>query len=377
MTFIIYLLPFLADVCVGIFLFTMPVIASNAGASPLFIAGYPVIFSVCYLGTSVIMSRLRIDRSTSFLILRVTIIVIMAVAAVAFIFPLPHLFFVYAFVLGMVCALFFVSFQVLMDAVSKDQPLYCNVSNYNISWSLGLGIGPFISGAVYGLGPSVPFLFILLCGVGVLVLLAVVKKSRLKEIHSGCDKPDRTRVTPNMLILGWALILIGASSGTFLRVMFPDHGLKLGLGEFNTGALVLIFLGTQAAVSFGMRYWYKFIEKYKLLLPITLIAVCAFVSIGFARSFPLLVPAFVLAGVFGALAFFYAIYYSLADAKHSLRNVSINESLVGISGILAPFGMGSIATAVNYSAAFTAVAVFVGVIFLAAFVYYLRPIAKR
>ncbi|MBI4977011.1 MAG: MFS transporter [Spirochaetes bacterium] len=372
MTILIYMLPFLTDVCIGIFLFAYPVAASKAGATPFFIANIPVVFSFCYLAASFALARVKLSSAGYYRVLIISILAMMAAAVVSYLVKGPLLLvYLYVFVIGSFCALFFVSFQVIMDMVSHRQPLYCNVSNYNISWSLGLGAGPLISGLLYEYDARISFLVAAGLCLTVLILLFVVRSLHLNDAAVAVKKP--TPDTPdNKVRFGWALILLGAATGVFVRVLFPDFGLKQGFSTAQAGALIFCFLGTQAVLSFLMRFIYEKLER----IYITVIAAgCALASlcvIGFAHSLPALFAAFALFGVFQTVFFFYAVFYALSNRKNASRNVSINEGIVGAAGIIAPFAFGSLATKAGYPSTFAAVAGFVLIVFVTAYILYLR-----
>ena len=154
MRFLFYLMPALVDMIIGVFFFVSAKRMANSGASSFLIALTMTTWAVFYAATAFAMGYIQNRRNavkllySSLGVLYLSMLGLMLFSSL----KLQYLFLVGT---GIGCAMFFCPFQVVSGLFGKTvydlESIAKNTGLYTFSWSLGLAMGPFASGFVWGL----------------------------------------------------------------------------------------------------------------------------------------------------------------------------------------------------------------------------------
>jgi len=343
---LIYVFPFLMDMVVGSIVFACSVRAAENGRSAAEVANVITAFSIAYLLACPIVGRLVTPRNAA----RILIGVCLAVAGMAYAF----IFFpgytvtcalvaVAAFIIGF----FFVAFQVFMKAVDSGaaKGVAYSTGLYTFAWSTGMATGPFITGFLWSrFGWTSCFLFVLAAavatGLGVYLLKhhgdAAPAHPQPEPAAGPVLEPlDYSRL-PDLAWMGWLCGGIGALTFSMIRGVFPSSGSFFHLTRVEQGTVFFISCGMQALTGLALmrsRLW--------MYRPLPLAAFGALGAAGLGLfALATRAPAFYLAagcyGVYAGAFFFYLVFHALVHPVKSARYVSLNESVVGATGIAGP-----------------------------------------
>jgi MFS family permease len=276
-------------------------------------------------------------------------------------------------VLAVATALFFLPFQVFMKAVESDphRGVVRSTALYTFSWSLGFGGGPFIAGFIYQwLGWQWCFAFtgllglLTACGVQLLKHHAkhhhreAVAPSQPASGQSSDDvEPVNYHTMPDLAWLGWVITGIGCLGINSFLALLPSVGVAFTISKSQIGSMLAALYVVQALVGLSLlrsRTW--------MFRPGPVVGFAVFGLIGLAGFGVSLLPVFdeieVLTvpfrtlglyasvacyGVFSGSFFFGLVFHSLVHPHRSVRYVAVNETVVGICGVVGPVMAGTLA----------------------------------
>jgi MFS family permease len=245
------------------------------------------------------------------------------------------------FFLPMGVSFFFNAFQAFMLGVSNDaaRPLHITVSLYTFAWSLGFGLGPFISGIAAGYLSWIQNYYL---SAGFCVLIAIVvityrrpkRTTRIKMDSESMQQEARKR--PPLYIPGWMGMVIGLigwlTIATYWPVIATQQGISTafrGFVEFayamaqGLGALALILLGR----------W----QKNTLSIPVFgLIGVSALVVFGTSSSSFFYLAGAALMGLFTAGNILFSVYHCMLETHQASKRIAVNEMMFGLGFLAGP-----------------------------------------
>ena len=148
---------------------------------------------------------------------------------------------------------------------------------------------------------------------------------------------------PDLAWVGWIVAGVGCLAVTIVRGLFQYRAEALGVSAMHQGNILALVSYSQAftALFLGMmRYW-----MYRRLVPLALAVsgIAGLLIIGLSVSIPVLYAGALLFGFFSSSFFFYFVFHSLVHPERSSVYVSVNESVVGVTAIIAPVIGGLIA----------------------------------
>lgn len=223
---------------------------------------------------------------------------------------------------------------------------------FNISWSAGLAVGPFVGGLLYDASQAYPFMVVPAMGLFVAVLIASVPHERhqhgvatadVLEKRAGHDRLGEAYLRCVWLaaLMAWAMVGVArlvfpkrvqdlVSAGE-MRLLFEDHAPQwLQSGEATifsymsttlSAASCLVFLCMGAA-----HFWH---HRFRYLLLLQAASALALWVLGLANSLALMMAAYTVLGVMSGAAFFSSVYYGTADPAKKHGRTAINEAIVG------------------------------------------------
>ena len=362
--YLIYVFPALMDVVIGAVLFVTIERATGAKWSAFKIGMLACSWAGVYTVFSYLIGQIVTKRNAAWII--VLSAIVMLITSICFIvFPALNMQFLFASLTGLCGAMFFTPFQVFMRAVEDGKPAGVRRSTalYTFSWSFGMACGPFLSGFIIQWS-NWRGCHIMNAVIGVIVGIGIYMMKHHAETHPKSaevetaeavetteDKPEESTKEyadlPDLAWMGWVFAGVGCFSVAIIRSFFQYRAEPLGIPDAEQGTVL-------ALVSFSQSFTALFLGRfhfwmYQRFMPFIL-TICGAVGLlifGLTTNIYSFYTAAILYGFFSSSFFFYFVFHSLVHPERSTFYVSINEVVVGITGIAAPIIGGIIADRTN------------------------------
>lgn len=342
-----YLLPFIADLIVAMMLFVAPVWAATSGASVRFTCAIGVTASACYLLTNLLLSKFANPRVAPRLL--VAALLTSVVASVAGVFA-PNYYWMLPFAagIGVGAGFFFAPFQMVMSEDGDCRPLGTSVILYNLSWSMGYMLGPFLAGALLARSrASVHAIAAALGIVALFPLLRVLAARRAKaaggeEGEQHADPLVRREGRQFYIWVGWGSVLLQGYVTSTIGYVFPKLGLSRGFSEFQLGLIGSTHVLMQMilmVILWRLRSWLY--RPWATLMAAGL-GTAGFLLLATTATMLANVCGVMLIGSAGGINFYSAVYYANAHDDRS-KAVGVQEAMVGLGMLLGP-GIGALLT---------------------------------
>lgn len=370
--FLIYLFPAAADVVIAAAMFVCSNRLADAGRSRTEVALVFSIWAIVYIASNQILARFVTSRNAATMLIVANLLFTATAGAFVLFKGMWSIYSIMA-VLAVATALFFLPFQVFMKAVEPDQHrgVVRSVAIYTFSWSLGFASGPFIAGFIYQwFGWQWCFAFTgllsLLTACGVQLLKHHAKYHHSESVMYSHSAPNQLSsnveavnyyTMPNLAWLGWVVGGIGCLGVYSLLALLPSVGVAFTISKSQIGSIIALLYVVQALVGLSFLR-----SKTWMFRPGPAMGFAAFGLVGLAGFGMSLLPAIdgveVLTvplrtlllyasvacyGVFSGSFFFRLVFYSLVHPHHSVRYVAVNETVVGICGVVGPIMAGTLA----------------------------------
>lgn len=342
---LIYLFPALMDIVIGGILYICPTRLTEQGYNPIIVTIIASVWALAYMTTSHFLGKILTKSNASKLIM-ISCISVTLICGGFILFPGVVMMFVLMAILGVATALFFSPFQVFMKAVGggHDSGVVKSTALYTFSWSAGMAAGPFISAYLW-VATSWQMCYVLIGGCSILTAIGIyLLKHHAEEHpvkHSEVATPaeptlNRYEKMPDLAYMGWIVAGVGTLVVMLTKQLLPDTGKSIGLQITQTGNILFLLSGTQAITGLLMiksKYW-----MFRRLPSIIfgLCGIAAMLLFVLCDSANFLYLAAVLYGVYSGSFFFGLVFHSLIHPQKAGKYVSVNESLVGLCGIIGP-----------------------------------------
>ena len=261
-------------------------------------------------------------------------------------------------------AMFWPATQAWLAEVTRGgrKGLAANLGSFNISWTVGLMLGPPLAGVVWQFGRPAPFL---LASAGVLLVLGLMRtvptvRRQAEEPEAADEDPVDSRVAEHYLRLAW----VANSASWFARglvgVVFPKLGKELGLSEQLIGIIIAALLGGQLAMFAFLRKRTGWQYRLWPLVAAELVG-CVGMMVAFLARAPLIFASgLALAGVCAGMTYVASLFYSLQGRSAGRGGrAGIHEAVLGSGMVLGPLLGGLVANYVDLRSPFlVAAAVF-------------------
>ena len=345
----IYLVPFLLDFILFMVQLRLADAAgremnlSNAQATCLLVA-----FSVAYMIVCPFVGRALNARSTRPILL-------FAIAAIL-VLGVPLLWTTQFWsalalmsALGAAAALAFNAFQSLMRGRTDEGALGATVAKYNISWSLGIGLGFLLGGVLKTLGQ--PLWLSLACAAAVAVVWWMIWSEKPvsapifaeeNALSSTRNEAQNAMESRDNEVLGNEMRYVAIAWSLCLAANFVQRPLVTFVTKFSAqnhhdawvaGTLLCALLWAQIA---GAWLGYSRPQWLRRAQPVALLQIGIALALGglwwASGSYVLSLCFMAMLGVLHGLAFFFAVFYC-SDSVRSARNVGVNEMMVGVGNI--------------------------------------------
>ncbi|MCX5642068.1 MAG: hypothetical protein NTY10_02330 [Candidatus Omnitrophica bacterium] len=346
----IYLFPALMDFSVSFLLLLVSVRAVQLGTAPFKLGILGSVWGISYFISNLVLSRFAHKRTANLFIVLGCLFLVVIAPGFIFFHSLAALF-ILAFMIGPATAFFFIGFQLFMGE-GANLPVLKSAALYIFSWSAGAAFGCLFSGTLVDLPPVISILPVVASSLLIILGIRFIGKFSVREqegdakemrhVSFGLDRAVSPGIEKAYLFSGWvgiATVSVLLSGIVFLlpKIIIEKFGFSAAI------AGIMIFISCAVRALFGLflmkfpgwRYNFKAHSRLELL--------------GIAGVFLALVTSgitgviilSVIIGVYSGHALYNGVFYSLCQHRKSGRNISINESLIGVSAIIGPLILGA------------------------------------
>jgi predicted MFS family arabinose efflux permease len=248
---------------------------------------------------------------------------------------------------GSLCAAFFwPPIQAWLAEIGDRSRLSERLGMFNLSWSVGIMIGPMIGGVLYAIDYRYPWCYAIATNTLILTALSLAKGWRRRDVHVAVNAlNDEEHLEDPGLFFPLALWANFVCWFTLANVqsLYPKVAVANGFSPHLIGCLLFLVGVTQSMFFVLLRLSRVWHYRLGPLAAVHGTAALGMLLISRSASAPLLALAFPLLGVALGLSYYSSIYYSLCGHKHTGRRTSIHEFMVGTGFFLGPAAGGILA----------------------------------
>ena len=352
MILLVYSMPFLVYLCSSIFSTVLVINSSEAGASAFFVSLLAVFYGMGMMFSASTFSKFKIPKRIYPKLLYIQSCMQAVLSILCIIYLNNELSLLYSFLYGANTTIFFVCFQSLLDSVSKDLPVRISSGLFIFSWTLGLSVGPIVTGAVYNFNSSIGFFIVIVMSVLMFILFYLSRHLHFKPKRRKWEEPFM-RAPRYKVYIGWLIIFVGALVLHTLRFMFLDYGIKeVGLSNAKATFLVGVLSGVMSLGALFSAFYFRILEKKRVFTVVGLLTPIALTLLLVSNNFWIFFISFIFLGFVSGFGYFFGLYYALADQERDSANVAVNEALTGVAALVIPFIVGYLASNFSYFIAF-------------------------
>ncbi|MBW5397760.1 MFS transporter [Brachyspira pilosicoli] len=352
MILLVYSMPFLVYLCSSIFSTVLVINSSETGASAFFISLLAVFYGMGMMVSASTFSKFKIPKRIYPKLLYIQSCIQVVLSILCIIYLNNQLSLLYSFLYGSNTTIFFVCFQSLLDSVSKDLPVRISSGLFIFSWTLGLSVGPIVTGFVYNFSSDIGFFIVIAMSVLMFILFYLSRHLHFKPKRHKWEEPFM-RAPRYKVYIGWLIIFVGALVLHTLRFMFLDYGIKeVGLSKSSATFLVGVLSGVMSLGALFSSFYFRILEKKRVFTVVGLLTPIALTLLLISNNFWVFFVSFVFLGFVSGFGYFFGLYYALADQERDSANVAVNEALTGVAALVIPFIVGYLASNFSYFIAF-------------------------
>lgn len=336
---VIYSYPFLVDIVVALLLFVGRHSLASRGLPEGTVGSVLLFYGVGYCGASLFMRHVVRPRLAKVQMVGALLVVVATCLALAQIEPVLGIQALFC-VVPIAISLFFNSFQSYMLGVTAEarRPLAAMAGHYTFSWSLGYALGPLVSGAsrAYMEWAQVYYLAAALTA-AVAVLVALYRPYRPPAGEADEPRPQPVRAAGRSLIgPAWLGVALGWIGWNAVSTYWPVQAAQVGFSAGIKGGVEFAFAVAQSLGALALT-WMGAWHHRPLVLPLLGgLGVAGLLVLGTAAAPLTFMIAAVLLGLYTSSAFSFMVYHSMYDADRVVKRVSYNETVVGLSFLVAP-----------------------------------------
>lgn len=352
MILLVYSMPFLVYLSSSIFSTVLVINSSEMGASAFFISLLAVFYGMGMMVSASTFSKFKIQKRIYPKLLYIQSCIQALLSILCVIYLNNELSLLYSFLYGSNTTIFFVCFQSLLDSVSKDLPVRISSGLFIFSWTLGLSVGPIVTGFVYNFSSDIGFFIVIAMSVLMFILFYLSRHLHFKPKRHKWEEPFM-RAPRYKVYIGWLIIFVGALVLHTLRFMFLDYGIKeVGLPKSSATFLVGVLSGVMSLGALFSAFYFRILERKRVFTVVGLLTPIALTLLLISNNFWVFFVSFVFLGFVSGFGYFFGLYYALADQERDSANVAVNEALTGVAALVIPFIVGYLASNFSYFIAF-------------------------
>ncbi|MBM3235102.1 MFS transporter [Candidatus Poribacteria bacterium] len=252
-------------------------------------------------------------------------------------------------IIGISQALFWPIYEAWLAERIGGGDLLRRIRTFNLFWTVGVTLGPFIAGNIYEMSHTLPFYITVTASVINLIIIISQSNTSLRNKNVN-DKSEDTEsrdetvsVSPETrrmyLYIAWIANFASWFTLGILRNLAPKLMLQMGIRERTFGNLMLVN-GLSQLLMFlflGTPYPRRWHYKLSPLLAFQAVGVIAFLGIWGVTNIPLWALAFFVIGTTSGMTYFCSIYYSLHGHVDKGAKSGFHEAILGSGALLGPF----------------------------------------
>ena len=254
--------------------------------------------------------------------------------------PSTGLVALFASLSGLSLALFWPPMMGWVSTGLEGQQLNAALSKFNLSWSMGIVVSPYIAGYLTEQNRGLPlaasaavYFSICLMVVTASLVLHKVKADRHLEPQPARARSKRDASTPLRYPSWLSLVSLYAIIGV-LGVVLPIYGREvLGIPERSVG-LVLLTRGVATTIGFfvfGKAAWWHF--RSTPILATQILAVGCAVLLGAARSVGVYFVVVPVIGFLAAASYSFSVFHGASGSPERAKRMAIHEALL-VAGMI-------------------------------------------
>lgn len=336
----------IVDMVLSSALFMATVWAAEHGSSASAVSNLLSAWSVIYMLSSLAIGRVVTRRNAAWLLIAACLVTAAQSFALAHCSSLWSLYLLIG-LLGVSMGVFWTPFQVFMKVVGEERqrPITQSVGLYTFSWSMGYAIGPFSAGflwdrlgwqSCHGLNAAV--VLMVAFGIWLVKHHATARPAPPPEV--GPPPGSRQDVIyarmPDLAWMGWVFGGVCCMAVSMVRGVFPTTGDDLHLSKLSQGLTMATLSAFQGLTGIALGYGRWWMYRPWPILVVGAAGTAALVLFALASAPSLFYMAAACFGLYTGSMYFYLVFHSLVHPEHSARYVSINEAVVGLTGIAGP-----------------------------------------
>ena len=344
---LVFLFPTIVDMVLSSALFMATVWAAEHGASASAVSNLLSAWSVIYMLASLAIGRVVTRRNAAWLLIVACVATALQSAILARCDSLRTMYLLIG-LLGVTMGMFWTPFQVFMKVVGegRQRPITQSVGLYTFSWSMGYAIGPFSSGFLWDrLGwhschlLNAWVVLVVAFGVWLVKHHAAVHPPAGQDAESppASSQPDNPYAKmPDLVWMGWIFGGVCCMAVSMVRGVFPTTGAELHLSKSSQGMTMAVLSASQGLVGLSLGYGRWWMYRARPILVVGTLGTIALMLFARAGASPGFYVAAACLGLYTGSMYSYFVFHSLVHPEHSARYVSINEAVVGLTGIAGP-----------------------------------------
>ncbi len=355
---LIYFFPMIMNVILSTLFFVCSIRLAENGASALAVSMVCTLWAITYSLSALLAGRIATVANSTRLLIG-SCLAMVALSLLFIIFGGLQTQYVFMIISGMLTAMFFTPFQVFMKAVfgGNSGNLSVSIGLYTISWSVGLACGFFISGLLWELLNSWRIChavnaIMALCCAGGIYMLRHHARPRIDGVASVVPAAQSYHGQYDFAMIGWICSGISFLIIAMLRAVFPTQATSLQIPKADQGIVFALLYLTQGFVGLGLSLFKFWMYRTLPIIIMTVLGTIGLLCFGLSIHIHTFYLAAVMIGIYGGAAAFYIAFHALVHPEKSTRNVSINEAVVGLTGIIGPLIGGIIGDRISLSAPF-------------------------
>jgi MFS family permease len=261
----------------------------------------------------------------------------------------------------------FGSFWPSMEASTGEDlhgsALLKSLAIFNLSWGLGITLGPGVLGAMYGKSPMHAFALsaALTIAAGVAVLFHPGGSNEVQpETHASSKVAVLPFAGQAFMIAAWIGNFGAWFCGGVLRNLFQSLGKQLGLVESQIGLLMLLWALAMTVMFVSLGFSTRWTYRTSPLLVFEALVGVGFLVLFKASTFPVLATGVIIAGIGIGMVYSSSLYYSSDGHADKGAKCGLHEMILGAGALTGPLTGGLAARYFSLRAPFLLCAVMMG-----------------
>ncbi|MGI6559665.1 MAG: MFS transporter [Limnochordia bacterium] len=240
---------------------------------------------------------------------------------------------------GVTAAMFWPVLGAWAGEGADGQELLDDLGKFNIAFSVGMTVGPFITGGLMGLSTLAAVAFTL---IGILAIITFVLQVKEPPRQTKVEQPQVGTVPPFVLV-GWIANFANFTAVGIVRILFPKMALELGISSFGIGTLFGLFYLAWLVTFVIMRVHSGWQYNPAPLYLLQGVGIGGFAILWQARSSVGLALGLVLFGICVAMTYYSSLFYCQDGQPDRGRKTGFHEFFLGSGMLIGPFVGGILA----------------------------------